>query len=406
MSSKLTAEPVTPPATPPPAKKRPRLLVYLARVGAGSLFLSIAVHVAFVIIAALYVVSIVGEKRKVAFTGGGAGDGSGGAAAEVRHQVSVARQNTTPVPTALSQKIVVDGAASVALPELPTLGMPASAISSSAGATGSLGGGLGSGAGTGSGVGTGTGALRMMPFGLLQAPKSGALVGTLYLMPSDQYKNNKEETAGFQNWIRSTASSGWPESSFAKLPKSPKQLFTTQILIPQIVSLEAPKAFGVDKQKSVVRFLIRYRGKVSPPRNGRWRFVGFGDDILIVRLSSKVVLVSSGPKEKKPVPGMTGWTPHKFYNYGSDINYAVGDWLQLNTSGSYDLEIYMSEEPRSGNTSAILLVEEEGATYEKTAGDAPILPPWTLAPNPVGPSNKMSLPLLTKDAPVWISRGM
>lgn len=397
MSSKPSGE-------APAPKPRPKWLVNLARVGAGSLAVSIVIHVIFVVIAAIYVVSVVSEQRKVAFTGGGAGDGSGGAAAEVRHNVSVARQNTTPVPSALSQKIVVEGASAVALPELPNLGMPASAVSSSAGATGSLGGGLGSGLGAGSGAGPGTGSLRMMPFGLLQAPKSGALVGTLFLMPSDQYKTNKEEITGFQNWIRSAASSGWPESSFAKLPKSPNQLFTTQILIPQIVAMEAPKAFGVEKQKAGVRFLIRYRGKVSPPRNGRWRFVGFGDDVLIVRLSGKVVMESSGPKEKKPVPGMSGWTPRKFYNYG-DIYYAVGDWAQLNASGSYDLEIYMSEEPREGDTSAMLLVEEEGATYEKTGADTPILPPWTLAPKPVVPPGKISVPLFTKDTPVWISRG-
>lgn len=402
MSSNLTAEPVT----PPPAKKRPRILIYLARVGAGSLFLSIAIHLAFVIIATLYAVSVVGEKRKVAFTGGGAGDGSGGAAAEVRHQVSVARQNTTPVPTALSQKIVVDGAASVALPELPTLAMPASSVSSAAGATGSLGGGLGSGAGTGAGAGPGTGALRMMPFGLSRAPKSGALAGTLYLMSSAQYKANEDEVNAFRKWMRSFSISGWPESHLAGLPKSSNQLFTTQILIPQILALEAPKAFGIDKQKSLVRFFIRYRGKVSPPRSGRWRFVGYGDDILVVRLSGKVILESSAPWGKLNIPGLTGWVPKKHYTYSPKVNYTVGDWTQLNGSTSYDIEVCMSEEPRTGDTSAVLLVEEEGATYEKTKDGTPILPPWTLAPDPTVASGKVSVPMQTKDVPVWVARGL
>lgn len=395
------------PGEAPSKKPRPKWLVYLARVGAGSLAVSVVIHVVFIVIAGIYVVSVVNEQRKVAFTGGGSGDGSGGPAAETRHQVSVARQNATPVPSALSQKLVVEGASAVALPELPALGMPASAASSSAGgAAGSLGGGLGSGAGTGSGAGPGTGALRMMPFGLLQAPKSGALTGTLYLMPSDQYKTNAEEIVGFKKWLKSIATSGWPDSVFRDLPKSPKQLFTTQILIPQIVALEAPKAFGVDKQKSLVRFFIRYRGKVSPPRNGRWRFVGYGDDILIVRLGGKVIMESSEPWEKRDQPGLTGWTPRKFYNYGPKLECTVGEWVQLNTSGSYDLEIAMSEEPREGDTSAILLVEEEGATYEKTKGGLPILPPWTLAPDPAVAAGKLTVPILSKGAPVWISRGL
>lgn len=393
------------PGEAPSKKPRQKWLVYLARVGAGSLAVSIVIHVAFIVIAAVYVVSVVGEQRKVAFTGGGSGDGSGGAAAETRHQVSVARQNTTPVSSALSQKLVVEGASAIALPELPALGVASSAVSSSAGAAGSLGGGLGSGAGTGSGAGPGTGALRMMPFGLQQAPPSGALVGTLYLMPSEHYKTNEEELAGFKRWIKSVATSGWPESSFRDLPKSPKQLFSTQILIPQIVALEAPKAFGVEKQKALVRFFIRYRGRVSPPRDGRWRFVGYGDDILVVRLDGKIVLESSAPWEKKDKPGLTGWTPRRFYNYGPKLDYTVGEWVQLSTSRSYDLEIAMSEEPRTGDTSAILLVEEEGAIYAKTKGGQPILPPWTLAPDPAVAAGRLTVPILSKGAPVWISRG-
>lgn len=123
----------------PDSKPRRKWLVYLARVGAGSLALSIVIHVGFIAIATLYVVSVVNEQRKVAFTGGGAGDGTGGAVAETRHQVSVARQNVTPVPSSLSQKLVVEGASSVALTELPALGMPASAASSSAGGAGVAG---------------------------------------------------------------------------------------------------------------------------------------------------------------------------------------------------------------------------------------------------------------------------
>jgi len=397
--------PAAPAAVTASAPKRGKFLTYLLRLGAGSLAISILVHVFFVGLATIYVVSVVTEQRKVAFTGGGSGDGSGGPASETRHQVSVARQNTTPVPSSLSQKLVVEGASSVALPELPALGLPPSAASSSAGAVGSLGGGLGSGGGTGAGAGPGTGALRMMPFGLSAAPKSGALTGTLYLLPSDQYKTNKEEFDAFKKWLKALASSGWSESTLNALPKSPRQLFTTQILIPEITALDAPKAFGVDKQKSVVRFLIRYRGKVSPPRNGNWRFVGFGDDMLVVRLNGKVVLEAFGKQAKMDIVGHTGWTPRKQYPY-DNLKYTVGDWNRLNTAGSYDLEIYLSEEPREGTTTAILLVEEEGATYKKNAAGSPILPPWTLAPAPTVNAGNLTVPIRSKDAPVWLFRGL
>jgi len=395
MSSNPPNEPVVPPERP-----RRKWLVYLAKMGAGSLVLSIVIHLIFVIIAAIYVVSIVTEQRKVAFAGGGSGDGTGGVASEVRHQVSVARQNTTPIPSALSQKIVVDGAASVALPELPSLSMPSSAVSSSPASSGSLGGGLGTGAGTGAGAGPGTGALRMMPFGLSRAPSSGALAGTLYLMPSAKYKTNLDEVEAFKKWMSAFQSAGWPEGTLASLPKSTKQLYTTQILVPKIPALDAPKAFGIEPQKSLVRFLIRYRGKVSPPRNGRWRFVGFGDDVLIVRVSGKVVL-ESNRLIKTPAN-----SSKKFYVYPGAGSYDVGEWVQMNATTSYNLEIYMSEEPREGSTTAILLVEEEGATYKKTPEGQPILPPWTLAPDPKVSSGEMTVPTMKDKVPVWVSRGM
>ena len=391
-----------PPGAPAP-KPRPKWLVYLARVGAGSLAVSIVIHVVFIVIATLYVVSVVNEQRKVAFTGGGAGDGTGGAAAETRHQVSVARQNTTPVPSALSQKLVVEGASSVALPELPALGVASSAVSSSTGAAGSLGGGLGTGAGTGSGAGPGTGALRMMPFGLLQAPKSGALTGTLYLMPSEHYKTNQEEFQAFEKWMRSVNASGWSESHFTALLKSPKQLFATQILIPKVTASEAPKAFGVAAQDSLVRFFIRYRGKVSPPRSGTWRFVGYGDDTMIIRINGKVVLEAAAPFERKKT-GPTGWSRRNFHVYPGG-KYTIGDWVYLSDTTAYEMEVCLSEEPREGDTSAILLVEEQGGSYEKTASGAPILPPWTLAPDPAVAAGKLGVPVLSKGAPVWISRG-
>jgi hypothetical protein len=242
----------------------------------------------------------------------------------------------------------------------------------------------------------------MPAFGFKEPLASGSLVGTLFLVPSDQYKDNEAEIEGAKAFFKKLSSGGWSDASLGNLKKSPAPLYSTQIVIPSIVAKEAPKAFGVPTQEGQVRFLIRYRAKVTAPRAARWRFVGNGDDLLVVRINKQVVLEATVPNwAKLDKPGLTGWTPKKIYEYDkSDTGrYIVGSWFQPGTS-PVDMEVYMSEEPRQGDTSAVLLIEEEGVKYEKTAAGLPILPIWTVAPNPSNPGGKLKIPVAT-EAPVW-----
>ena len=392
-------------------RPRRKLLAYLARVGAGSLALSIAIHVGFVAIATFYVVSVVSEQRKVAFTGGGSGDGTGGPAAESRHQVSVARQNATPVPSALSQKLVVEGASSVALPELPALGMPASAVSaSSGGPSGSLGGGLGSGAGTGTGAGPGTGALRMMPFGLLQAPKAGALTGYLYDLKQSRARKPNPDLAKLGpkalaiKEVTAFIKSGWRGESLAEFFRSPSPLFATQIFVPVMAADEAPKAYGVESVVQPRAWVAHYKGRVSPPLTGVYRFVGAGDDHMAVRLDGRLVIdaggaIVSGFETDRPA------APSYPYAYGGNDwilrqrrGFTVGKRMELRAGQFYDIDIVLSEGP-GGLFCAMLLVEQEGVTYQKVAKGNPILPLFRLADAETATSP--NAPAFMPGGPVW-----
>ncbi|MFA6288461.1 MAG: hypothetical protein WC661_13845 [Opitutaceae bacterium] len=361
---------------------RNKFVRYIRRMGAGSMLISIIVHVIVIIGATVWVVSSVTPPRKALFKGGDGGT------SEVRRPVKMS--NTQPKLDTLTKRLSVDSPNStVSLPDLPTnpdSGLSSPALGTNAGAPGAAGGLKG----------------PLMPiFGFKEPVKSGSLIGTLFLIPSDQYKTNDAEIEAAKSFFKKLSSGGWSESTLGSLKKSPSLLYNTQIVIPSIVAKEAPKAFGVPPQESLVRFLIRYRAKVTAPRGGRWRFVGYGDDIMVVRINNQVVLEASAPWSKLDKPGLTGWKPLKIYAYDkSDTGkYFVGSWFQPGTS-AVDMEVYMSEEPRAGDTSAVLLIEEEGAKYEKTSAGLPVLPIWTLAPNPTNPSGKLKIPVAT-EAPVW-----
>jgi len=358
-----------------------KLVRYIKRMGAGSMLVSIIVHVVIIIGATVWVVSSVQPQRKAQFKGGD----NGGPA--VQHPVKMS--NTQPKLDTLTKRLSVDTPNStVALPDLPTnpdSGLSSPAITGTAGAPGAAGGLKG----------------PLMPiFGFKEPVKSGSLVGTLFLLPSDQYKTNEAEIEGAKAFFKKVSAGGWSESALGSLKKSPAILYNTQIVIPSILAKEAPKAFGVPPQEGQVRFLVRYRAKVAP-RAARWRFVGYGDDIMVVRINNQVVLEASGPWNKLDKPGLTGWKPLKSYVYDkSDTGkYYVGSWFQPGTS-TVDMEVYLSEEPRTGDTSAVLLIEEEGAKYEKTNSGLPILPIWTVAPNPTNPGGKLKIPVAS-EAPVW-----
>jgi hypothetical protein len=107
---------------------------YLTRFGAGSMVISIIIHVFILGGATVFVVSSIQPQPKAKFQGGGS---SG--APDVSHPVKMS--NTQPNLESFNQRLTVDSAnADIALPDLPSLGETGPGSLSS-------GGGLGGGAG-------------------------------------------------------------------------------------------------------------------------------------------------------------------------------------------------------------------------------------------------------------------
>ncbi len=366
---------------------------YIKRAGAGSMLVSIIVHVVIIIGATVWVVSSVQPQRKAQFKGGD------NAASAVQHPVKMS--NTQPKLDTLTKRLSVDTPNStVSLPDLPTnpdSGISSPSISTAAGAPGASGGLKG----------------PLMPiFGFKEAQTGGSLVGRLYDLK--QFRDHKPNPALVKlgpgglaaKELSEFIKGGWSSSSLAEFFQAPTVLYATQIFVPVMNAGEAPKAYGVEKEVKPMAWIAHYKGKVSPPVTGAYRFVGSGDDHIAVRLNGSLVLDGGGrmvSNFKTDRPRSPAY-PYDFAESGW-INglrggFTVGHRMELRAGQFYDIEIAFCEGP-GGLFHALLLFEQEGVTYEKDGKGNPILPIFRVADSKTEQSPNKSAPVFMPDGPVW-----
>jgi hypothetical protein len=378
-----------------------RFIRYLKGAGAGSMLVSIIVHVVILVSATVWVVSSSTPPRKPNFQGGG----TNSSAPAVQHAVKMA--NTQPNLAALTQRLVVENASSsVTLPDLPATG--------NTGPGGpSAGGSLGGGPGGGQGAGIGNLKAPIMPlFGFKEAPSTGTLVGRLYDLKQNRSRKPNPSLAKLgpaQLAIKEVTEfikAGWTSSSLSEFYQAPTTLYATQIFVPVMAADEAPKAYGVEKEVQPRSWIAHYRGRVSPPANGVYRFVGAGDDLMAVRLDGRLVLDCGGSKGSTFKSDRTG-AAKPSYNYGFDKNnwlmstrggFTVGNRMELRAGQFYDIDIVFSEGP-GGQFCAMLLFEQDGVDYKKDAKGNPILPIFRIAASKTAAAP--SAPAFDPEGPIW-----
>ncbi len=383
---------------------------YLRRLGAGSLLVSVVIHLLLLGGATVYVVSSVQEQRKAQFQGGSGSGAAAPAPAMVQHQVQMAQQQ--PNLSSLNQRLMVDSPdAAVSLPDLPD--MPG--FSGGGPALGGDSGGFGGGSGVGAGFGKGP----VMPaFGFREAQPGGSLVGRFYdfkqLASGSQVRPNPElarQGPGplAEKELNKFTRGSWSSRDLAFFYQAPTTLYATQIFIPNIGADEAPKAYGVEKTVQGRAWIAHYRARVSPPQSGVYRFVGGADDFLVVRVNGRVVLdggLFAVSAFKTDRPDSASY-PYEFRAPGNHLQksrrngFVVGNTMDLRAGTFYDLDIVIGE-GLGGHFYAALFVEKQGETYAKDRQGNPLLPLFRVADTP-SPSANGGLPDFAPDGPVWRS---
>ena len=368
--------------------------------GGKFLVISVIAHLLFACGAAYYVVQRYQANRKLTFKGGPPSPNPSTRALE--HKVQMAKKQSTMSAPAIAKRITTTGVAKVALPEMPAMPKLAAPPVRMAGA-GGADVSFNPGGSTTSG-GSGAGGAAVPFFGFRESKGGGALVGRFYDLK--QLKNQTgpsklDEGKGYPSEL-SKFVNGWNTSTLEKYFVAPNPLYTTQFFIPKINAAEGPRAFGLGVQPKM--WVIHYKGNVVPTETGTFRFVGMGDDVLVVRFNGRVVLDCGSTNP-------TGHGPQKFYvSNGLQVDtkkegmdwykgLGVGDPVQVTGGESYPMEVLLGE--WSGiDFKAWLLIEKEGAEYEKDAKGTPILPIFKLAPSQV-PHPTNEAPVFAQRGPVW-----
>ena len=358
--------------TPRPAEKSrslgARIFRAYRKASGGSMLLSIAIHVVILLVGAYLVVSQITEERKISFGGGDPGPKS-----EIQHKV---KRRTTTAPAPNKRITTTSNVAKVALPDMPSV--PMNMGPSIAGSMGSGGfGPLGS-MRTDGGAGGKGGFSKITFFGLRGGKGGGNLLkATFYDLkqsqdkkPTDMDDDGSLASQGaarskYMQTVREFVGKGqWNPSTLSKFYHSDTPLYSSRIYVPADRSEEAPKAFGVEKEVKGDRWLVHYKGKFRVRKDGEFRFVGCGDNVLVVRINKKNIFDGSGrfggdvdptlkttPEEKLGIACVSSWqlTPSK--------------WFRLSVGQIYEIEVAIGD--CGGLFSAFLLFEEKGATYGK-----------------------------------------
>lgn len=229
--------------------------------------------------------------------------------------------------------------------------------------------------------------------------RGASLVGILYDLKQDQArKPMRMNIQAYGRLVDEFIASGWDEAVLNRYFRAARPLYTTQIFIPLISAGAAPKAFEVENIVKPMFWLIHYKGQVSPPTSGEWRFWGYGEEVCSVAINGRNVLLSNWREITTP---SVGWkSPEPPGQPAASGHLKAGDWIQLEAGQVVDIDVLIGE--RGGGVfAAYLLIEKRGENYEMLNG-RPILPVFQLAPHatPQPRSTKYG-PVIATDGPVW-----
>ncbi len=268
--------------------------------------------------------------------------------------------------------------------------------------------------GLGSGVGAGGGSLGFS-FGLdmpslwgYDKPGNGnEFVGTFFDLkqfkdgsPSEigallQEEKQGDATAICNEIIGRFIRTGFNPNRFNDYFKAPVLKYATAFSMPYMRADEAPKAYSVAEQVQPAYWVCHYKGRIAAPEDGKYRFWGLGDDVLAVRIGTRLVIdacwiahegrmsdwLSRDPDNRK-FSSDTGYGGEGAAYMNTNSRLVIGDWFDLDKGKPVDIDILIGEVP-GGWFSCRLLIEQQGKEYpmvESDAGLRPVLPIFKTAP--------------------------
>lgn len=240
----------------------------------------------------------------------------------------------------------------------------------------SFGDGWTDGNGTGTGGGGGFGSTER---------SSGGLEGSLYDFKQKpgggDIRYNTADPSEFVDRALRLQRSRFSESSLRRHFRAPQSLFLTHLAIPNSNASDGPSFFGAKDSIKPSGWVAHYRGSVTVPRSGTYRFSGLGDDYLVVYVNGRMRLAACWSDIQPAIAGRWDATEPtgKFQSHIDGMRLVYGDWIPLKAGQTIDLDIAIGERP-GGKVGFILHIEEKGVEYRTDSNGRPILPLFATAP--------------------------
>lgn len=124
-----------------------------------------------------------------------------------------------------------------------------------------------------------------------------------YEAPSNSHDSDPDPRVEL---IKNFLDKNWDVSALSETRKSAAALYASLFFVPRCYASLVPSAFMVPRcQSRKYANIVLYNGSVEAPESGWFRFVGTGDDMLLVSIGGQTVLEAGYclPSGKKPASG-------------------------------------------------------------------------------------------------------
>lgn len=236
------------------------------------------------------------------------------------------------------------------------------------------GSGLTSGGG---GLGSGSGAGTASVFGS-ETASGNQLSGYFYdLKQTSDKKSTGVDLGKFYGVLTDYINRGWHDEMLDKYYRSKAPLYTDYFAISTRNSADAPKAFHLENEVQPSLWAIHYHGKVTPPHGGDYRFMGFADNVLVVKIDGTTVL-DGGWSPLLERTTLRSTLPFKFPSYygttkdRSNPFLKIGPVFHLDEGVAVDMDVLIGDD--GGSCNFFLLIKQEDKTYDTAPDGTAIVP--------------------------------
>lgn len=217
---------------------------------------------------------------------------------------------------------------------------------------------------------------------------SGALIGVIIDMKTVADPDNvKGKPIGyngqpdFMERLKKCNAGNFTEKACSHVRILPKRVALSSLFIKPQSANNGPAAFGVANLMDPKGWLAYYSGEITATEKARYRFWGYFDDFMMIRINGKVVWEYTWPcADPRGAGRCTGWKPtpeaaklmNKYKSPQVNGWMAPGDWWEVKPGQKLKIEIACGEIP-GGGTGGIICIEKEGEKYPMLKGQ-PVFP--------------------------------